>query len=251
MASRRMFSKDVVENDLFLDMPSSAQALYFHLGLRADDDGFVGNPRSVLREVQATIDDLRLLLDKGFVIAFENGVIVITHWRVNNYIQRDRYKTTVYQDELKRLKHDEIGVYTILYTECIQNVYEMDTQVRLGKDRLELGENIYSGGESKKSNPQKPTKHKYGFYKNVLLSNDDVAKLKNEFPDDYQDRIERLSDYIASKGKRYKNHLATIRSWARRETEQNKLKNNALNKKWCTSNEDVLLDDIFGKEGQK
>ncbi len=251
MASRRMFSKDVVENDLFLDMPSSAQALYFHLGLRADDDGFVGNPRSVLREVQATIDDLQLLLDKGFVIAFENGVIVITHWRVNNYIQRDRYKTTVYQDELKRLKHDEIGVYTTLYTECIQNGYKMDTQVRLGKDRLELGENIYSGGESKKSNPKKPTKHKYGFYKNVLLSDDDVVKLKNEFPDDYQDRIERLSDYIASKGERYKNHLATIRSWARRETEQKNLKNNALNKKWCASNEDVLLDDIFGKEGQK
>src|SRR5438477_9850520 len=113
MAQRRMFSAQIVNADAFLDMPISSQALYFHLGMSADDDGFV-SPRKVLRMIGAGEDDLKVLLSKGFVIPFESGVIVITHWKQNNNIQGDRYTPSIYRGERARLS-------------CIQNVYELDT----------------------------------------------------------------------------------------------------------------------------
>jgi len=108
-----MFSAQIVNADAFLDMPISSQALYFHLGMSADDDGFV-SPRKVLRMIGAGDDDLKVLLSKGFVIPFESGVIVITHWKQNNYIQADRYTPSIYKAERSRLS-------------CIQNVYALET----------------------------------------------------------------------------------------------------------------------------
>lgn len=99
MAERRMFSKVVIDSDTFLDMPLSAQALYFHLSMRADDDGFVNNPKRIQAYVGASTDDLKILLAKHFLIPFESGVVVIKHWKVHNYIQKDRYKETYYQKE--------------------------------------------------------------------------------------------------------------------------------------------------------
>lgn len=122
MAQRRMFSKSIARTDKFLDMPPSTQNLYFHLGIEADDDGFV-SPKMVMRTLGCTDDEIKVLVAKGFVIPFESGVVVITDWKENNYIQADRYKPTVYQEEMNRL-------------ECIQNVYKLDTQVRIGKDRV-------------------------------------------------------------------------------------------------------------------
>lgn len=133
MAERRMFAKTIIDSDVFLDMPLSAQALYFHLSMRADDDGFVNNPKKIQRMVGASDDDSKLLILKQFIIAFESGVIVIKHWKIHNYIQKDRYKPTVYEGEKASLSQNENGVYT----ECIQNVSNSDTQVRLGKDRLD------------------------------------------------------------------------------------------------------------------
>ena len=213
MAERRMFAKTIVLSDAFLDMPLSARCLYFTLGMLADDDGFVNSPKSIMRQVGASVDDMNLLLAKKFILTFESGVIVIKHWRIHNYIQKDRYKESKYIEEKATLQLDQNGAYT----ECIQNVSKMDTQVRLGKDRL--GE-VRVGKVIEEAEPPKPTRHKYGSYHNVLLSDEDYQKLQTEFPHDYTERIERLSEYMASTGKSYKNHLATIRNWARKDKTQ-------------------------------
>ena len=111
MAERRMFAKTIVLSDAFLDMPLSARCLYFTLGMLADDDGFVNSPKSIIRQCGASDDDLRVLLAKKFVIAFENGVVVIKHWRINNYLRNDRYKPTVYVDEKNTITVDDNGIY--------------------------------------------------------------------------------------------------------------------------------------------
>ena len=113
MAQRRMFSAQIVSSDLFLEMPLTSQALYFHLGMSADDDGFV-SPRKILRMTGAGDDDLKVLIAKNFAIPLNSGVIVITHWRQNNYLRNDRYTPTIYKEEAGSLS-------------CIQGVYRMDT----------------------------------------------------------------------------------------------------------------------------
>lgn len=146
MAERRMFAKTIIDSDAFLDMPLSTQALYFHLAMRADDDGFVNNPKKILRMIGCSDDDYKLLRAKQFIITFDIGVIVIRHWRIHNYIQTDRYKPTIYQNEKSQLVIGKDRVYS-LDTECIQNVSELeancihdgadlDTQVRLDKVSL-------------------------------------------------------------------------------------------------------------------
>lgn len=107
-----MFSLGVLETDAFLDMPLSAQALYFHLSLRADDDGFIGNPKRITQNIGASLDDLRILVAKRFVLTFEDGVIVIKHWRMHNTIKKDRYTATNYSEDLKLLHIKENGAYT-------------------------------------------------------------------------------------------------------------------------------------------
>ena len=140
MARRRMFSLDIVDSDMFLDMPKTAQALYFNLGMRADDDGFIQNPKRLLKMLGTEDDDLKILIAKGFVIHFDTGVVVITHWKQNNYIAKDRYKETVHKVEKRLLNIDENNTYFLTQSECIQpvygSVYNLDTQVRLGKVRL-------------------------------------------------------------------------------------------------------------------
>ena len=141
MAERRMFSKTIIDSDAFLEMPLSTQALYFHLSMRADDDGFLNNARKIQRIVGASDDDLKLLLLKKFVISFDGGIIVIKHWRMNNYLRKDRYTPTVYQEELSMLKVKENGAYTLEKTNGIQvgipDGNQCVTQVRLGKDSID------------------------------------------------------------------------------------------------------------------
>jgi hypothetical protein len=131
-----MFAKTIVTSDAFLDMPLSARCLYFTLGMFADDDGFVNNPKSIMRQVGACTDDLNLLLVKRFILSFDSGVIVIKHWRIHNYIRNDRYKETKYIEEKSTLMLDDKGAYTEWDTVGIPLVSKMDTQVRLGKDSL-------------------------------------------------------------------------------------------------------------------
>lgn len=138
MANKRMFNIKIVDSDAFLDMPLSTQALYFHLNMRADDDGFVGNPKRIKSLIGASDDDLKLLIAKRFLLAFEDGVIVIKHWRLHNTIQKDRYTKTVYTDELKQLGIKENKSYTFgnnLETKCIQNVStDIDKDIDIDKD---------------------------------------------------------------------------------------------------------------------
>ena len=144
MAERRMFAKTIIDSDSFLDMPLSAQALYFHLSMRADDDGFINNPKKIQRVVGAAEDDLKLLILKNFVIPFENGVCVIKHWLIHNYIRGDRYKPTAYIEEKEMLQVKENKAYTLDETPRFpvgipygnQAVDQRETQDRLGKDRL-------------------------------------------------------------------------------------------------------------------
>ena len=139
MAERRMFAKTVIDSDAFLDMPLSSQALYFHLSMRADDDGFINNPKKIQRMVGCADDDLKLLIAKNFIIPFESGIVVIKHWRIHNYIRNDRYKETVYQEEKALLNTKGNKAYTLSEPLGIPNDNQLDTQVRLGKDRIELG----------------------------------------------------------------------------------------------------------------
>ena len=158
MAERRMFAKTIIDSDAFLDMPMSTQALYFHLSMRADDDGFINNPKRIQRMIGASDDDLKLLIAKSFIITFESGVVVIKHWKIHNYIQSDRYKPTVYAEEKSLLDVKKNKAYT-LNDECIQNVYITDTQDRLGKDRLgkdRLGKDSIEG-ETPKSKAKRFT----------------------------------------------------------------------------------------------
>ena len=112
MAEKRMFTQKIIDSDAFLGMPTSAQALYFHLNMRADDDGFVNNPKKITQYVGAAEDDLKLLLLKRFIIGFESGVIVIKHWRIHNTLKNDRYMPTDYQDELSMLDLKDNKAYT-------------------------------------------------------------------------------------------------------------------------------------------
>lgn len=127
MARKRMFDIEIVDTDLFLEMPQSTQNLYFHLGMRADDDGFVSNPKKIIRAIGANEDDLKILITKKFIIPFETGVIVIRHWKINNYLRNDRYTETIYKDEKRMLQEDENGVYNLNVEIGIPNVNQRYT----------------------------------------------------------------------------------------------------------------------------
>ena len=141
MAERRMFAKTIIDSDAFLDMPITAQLLYFHLSMRADDDGFINKPKSIMRMVGCKDDDIKLLFAKKFLIPFESGVVVIKHWRIHNYIRKDTYTETKYKEEKSSLELDENNAYRLLDSPssrtCDESVNDPSTQVRLGKDRLD------------------------------------------------------------------------------------------------------------------
>ncbi len=244
MAEKRMFTQKVIDSDAFLDMPLSTQALYFHLNMRADDDGFVNNPKRIQRTIGASEDDLKLLIVKRFVIGFESGVLVIKHWRMHNTLRKDRYNPTQYQDELATLEINASDVYMerlplpadtpkSVSTTCQPNgnrlattrqpngnhlatQYSIDKFSRDKGSTVEISTDDADSDESVSLSPKKPVAHKYGEYNNVLLTDDELTKLQANFPD-WADRIEDLSCYIASTGKAYKSHYATIRNWAKKD----------------------------------
>lgn len=113
MAERRMFAKTIIDSDAFLDMPLSAQALYFHLSMRADDDGFINKPKSIMRTCGCKDDDIKILFAKKFVIPFESGIVVIKHWKIHNYIRKDAYVETKYKEEKALLTLDENSAYRL------------------------------------------------------------------------------------------------------------------------------------------
>jgi hypothetical protein len=199
MANKRMFSLSVVDTDKFLEMPISSRLLYYELGMRADDDGFVNNWKKILLFTGLKEDDMKVLISKQFIIPFDSGVIVIRHWRLNNYLQNDRTKPTIYQKELKSLGLDNNNVYT-MDTNCIHSI-----------DKNSIDKNSI---EEKEIYKEKEIKKKYGEFENVLLTEEEYHKLEKSNLLPY---IEKLSSYIASKGKKYKSHYATILNWSRKE----------------------------------
>ncbi len=202
MAERRMFAKTIIDSDAFLDMPLSSQALYFHLSMRADDEGFINNPKKVMRMINASNNDMDLLTAKKFIIPFESGVVVIKHWKIHNYIQRDRFHPTKYQEEKALLVEKENGAYT-LDTRWIQDgnnsVYKVDTEDRLGKDRL---------GKRERGRFTPPTLAEVQAYKHERNSKVDP---------------ERFMDYYTANGWKVggrsamKDWKAAFRNWEKRE----------------------------------
>ena len=227
MAERRMFSKSVIWCDMFLEMPLSSQALYMHLNMSADDDGFVGNPKTILRMIGASEDDFKILVTKGFVIVFESGIIVITHWKRNNYIQKDRYKGTIYKDEKSYLNISNNNLYEKTERICIQNVSDLDTQDRIGKDRIDKGS--IDKGRGEEESPPPPNSKTYGEFHNVNLSDEEYQRLKEKLKSHTNTMIEKLSRYIKSSGKYYKDHYVTILNWY--EEDKDKLRHQGGNKK--------------------
>ena len=210
MAERRMFAKTIVTSDAFLDMPPTARCLYFTLGMFADDDGFVNNPKSIMRQTGATADDMNILIGKKFVLAFESGVIVIKHWRIHNYIQNDRYHETKYKDELDTLTLDENNAYTLtntdvllLDTECIHDVSITDTEDRIGKSKDRLGKDRLGKDNNKR------------FVKPTIEEIEDYINEKG-----YQVDAHKFYDYYESNGWRVgrnpmRDYKAAIRNWSR------------------------------------
>ena len=164
MAEKRMFSKQIIDSDAFLEMPLSTQALYFHLSMRADDDGFLNNAKKVMKIIGANQNDYDLLVAKSFVIQFDDGICVIKHWRINNYLRKDRYTETIYQEEKAMLTIQPNGRYSLKDSSCeiddlplgIPVCNQSDTHNRIDMNREEKN-SIYTracarGFQSRKSN---------------------------------------------------------------------------------------------------
>lgn len=235
LAERRMFAKTIIDSDAFIDMPLSTQALYFHLSMRADDDGFINNPKKIQRMIGASDDDLKVLCLKRFILPFDSGVVVIKHWKIHNYIRNDRYKPTVYVEEKAMLTSKENGVYTEADTVGIPSGNQMDTQVRLGKDSIgefrvvEGSANVYhSDSDPNPKNDEFSTKLStdsqfealggtLGQGVVMLTPEQDEALLDKLGFDGYNHYISKLANFIIEKDAKVGNHYATILKWAKED----------------------------------
>lgn len=230
MAERRMFTQKITESDAFLDMPLSTQALYFHLCMNADDDGFVKNPKRIARMMGASDDDMRLLVAKSFVIIYESGVIVIKHWRMHNLLRKDRYKETEYVDEKSILYIKQNGAYTldekqgqpIMATKWQPNGNQMAPQVSIGKDSIvedsidkdsiNIKEKDITDVISKKKNSSK-------FIPPTLEEVTEYCSVRNNTVNP-----QAFIDFYESKGwmigkNKMKDWKAAVRTWERKEKE--------------------------------
>lgn len=217
MANRRMFAKTIIDSDAFLDMPPSSQVLYFHLAMRADDDGFINNPKTIMRIVGAKDDDIKLLIAKRFIIPFESGVVVIKHWRIHNYIQKDRYTETKYIDEKNQLIINKKNGYSLKQISLLDdendNVYILDTQVRLGKDRLELGKDRLELERDKNKATRfiKPTIDEIKTFLNDQEYDTDTDRYANRFYNFYESKGWKVGK------EKMKDWKAAIRGWLSRD----------------------------------
>jgi hypothetical protein len=209
MPERRMFAKTIIDSDAFLDMPISAQLLYFHLSMRADDDGFVNKPKSIMRVCGCKDDDIQILFAKKFVIPFESGIVVIKHWKIHNYIRKDTYTETKYKEEKALLETDENGSYRINYLEPVtissRTCNETLTQDRLGKDRL--GKDSIEG-EQKRTRFVPPTLQEVKDYCSERKNNVDAER----FFDYYS-----ANGWVQGKNKPIKDWKACVRTWEKND----------------------------------
>lgn len=214
MAERRMFAKTIIDSDAFLDMPVTARLLYYDLAMRADDDGFINSPKKIMRMIGASQDDLSILILKKFIIPFENGVVVIKHWRIHNYIRKDTYHDTTYYEEKAMLELDENKAYRLITDDRGRNVDEPLTQVRLGKDSIDK-DSIERGKRTAFTPP----------------TIDQVAEYCRERNNNVDPQ--RFIDFYESKGwfvgkNKMKDWKAAVRTWEQRDKEEPKKPGKAL-----------------------
>lgn len=205
MAERRMFAKTIIDSDAFLEMPMSARLLYYDLAMRADDDGFVNSPKKIMRMVGATPDDLSILVLRKFIIPFDNGVVVIKHWYIHNYIRKDTYNETPYKEQKALLEFDENKSYRLSdngLSSRLLPVDEPSTQVRLGKDRL--------GKDKSNSHFVPPTYEEVKAYCDERKNHVDA----NKFIDFYESK-----GWMIGKNK-MKNWQAAVRTWEQKDKER-------------------------------
>lgn len=198
MAQKRMFDKKVIGSDKFLDLPNSTKALYFMAGMEADDKGFF-QPRKLQRMCGFSDDDYKLLIAKGYFITFESGVMVVTDWNKNNWLDSRRITETEYVDELNMLK-------------LINQKYEFKLENDYAKPMLSENSIEENSIEENSINNISTKKHKYGEYKHVLLTDDDLEYLKSKYTN-YEELIKYLDEYIEMKGYKAKNHKLVIEKW--------------------------------------
>ena len=227
MANRRMFSGAIVSSARFLQMGQTARLLYYDLGMHADDSGIV-EAFTVMRMTGASQDDLKLLAAKGFIVILNADLVTyIWDWKANNMIRSDRRQPSMYEGLLSQFRSGELIPFLCaadrlpdgcqpdgnqMTTNCQPSGNQTATncQPSIGKDSI--------GKVSIEEDSAPPTvRHKYGRYQNVYLTDEEMRTLRAEFPNDWQQRIEAVSEYVASSGKHYKNFLAVIRTWARKE----------------------------------
>ena len=231
MAERRMFAKTIIDSDAFLDMPITARLLYYDLSMRADDDGFVNSPKKIMKMIGASQDDLKILCAKKFIIPFDNGVVVIKHWKIHNYIRKDTYKETPYKEEKAFLELDENNAYRLTDDVRQLSVDEPSTQDRLGKDRLgkdRLGKECISDADASTRTP----KHNHGEYNHVKLTDKEYQTLVTEYGvQNTTEYIKFLDEYIEMKGYKAKSHYLCIKKWvidAVKERERKKAPQNKV-----------------------
>ena len=223
-----MFAKTILLSDAFIDLPHSARSLYVAFGMLADDDGFINNPRSVMRQVEASKNDLDLLIENEFVIPFESGVIAIKAWRVNNLIQKDRYKPTKYVAEREKLNINEKGMYTLCIhsvsnpdTTCIQSVSKVDTQGSIGKDSLGkdsvvvvntvLSNNNYTETTATTAAEKIVKDWGKGVIRLTATEREDLFKRLGA--DHFKQYINKIATFITAKGAKITNHYCTVLKW--------------------------------------
>lgn len=219
MAERRMFAKTIIDSDAFLEMPATSQCLYFHLAMRADDEGFINNPKGIMRGCGFKDDDMNILITRKFIIPFQSGIVVIRHWRIHNYIQKDRFKPTSCIEEKSNLSVDENNVYS-LDTSCIQNGYTLDTQVRLGKVSIgKVSKDISAPSYDNSNAVGKLATNKTDEY--FYIHQEDIDKYKEYYPAvDVEQEIKNMSAWLDANPKNRKTHNGMprfINGWLSRE----------------------------------
>lgn len=222
MASKRMIAKSIVDSDNFLEMPTTAQLLYFHLLVRGDDEGFIDNPRSIMRNVRCTEDDMRILIAKQYIIPFESGIVVIKHWKIHNYIRKDRLKATEYVNEKAMLSIGSNDVYELTDT-CQSTVSQSadKCQHRLVENRLDknsIDKNIYMGDKPPKKKKTlfiPPTKEEIEEYIQTKI---DEGKMEySNINIDTFFNYYNEADWHMSNGRKIKSWKQCLVMWANRQ----------------------------------
>ena len=226
MAERRMFTKKIIDSDAFLDMPLSTQALYFHLNMRADDDGFINNPRKIMRMIGASEDDMKVLITKRFIITFDSGIVVVKHWRMHNLLRKDRYIETQYLEEKNMLLLKDNGAYTESGNQMATKWQPNGNTGKVSKGKDSIGEvRVVEVSEMVDTDVDNFVDNSTFEYvggtlgKGVVLlteaQKDSLLEILGL--DGFNHYVDKLSSFIIDKKAKVGNHYNTILKWAKED----------------------------------